>query len=75
MTIIDRKNLTIYGTYAMEGINEIWPRPSSSAVKGITNTATDRHPQAIYDLAGREVKDATLQPGIYVSGKRKFLVK
>ena len=75
MTIIDRKNLTIYGTYAMEGINEIWPRPSSSAIKGITNTAADNHPQAIYDLAGREVKDATLKPGIYVSGKRKFLVK
>ena len=50
MTIVDRKNLTVYGTYALEGINEIYPRPDESSVKSAAQTGNES--EAIYTLQG-----------------------
>ena len=74
MTIIDREHLTVYGTYAMEGINEIWPRPDLSAIRQTTvKPATS---PVVSDLAGRKMPDCNgLQPGIYIMNHKKVLVK
>ena len=73
MTIIDRKNLLVFGIHAMEGINEIYPRPSESAIKN-TLQATDEKPKAVYNLYGQKADGRHLSPGIYVCEGRKFVV-
>ena len=48
---------------------------SSTDIRGIFNqAATDNSPQ-IYDLSGRLVSPHSLQPGLYIQGDRKFLIK
>ena len=73
MTIIDRKNLTIFGTYAMEGINEIHPRPSESVVGSILRTA-DENSRSVYSLNGQKVDREHLAPGLYIKEGNKFVV-
>ncbi len=74
MTIIDRTHLTIFGTYAMEGINEIYPRPSES---GINSTAlpspTNSHR---YNLQGIRISE-NQQPsqGIYIQAGKKVVAR
>ena len=74
MTIIDRTHLTIFGTYAMEGINEIYPRPSES---GINSTAL---PSPInshrYNLQGIRISE-NQQPsqGIYIQAGKKVVAR
>ena len=73
MTIIDRKNLTVFGTYAMEGINEIHPRPSESVVGSILRTA-DENSKSVYSLNGQKVDREHLAPGFYIKEGNKFVV-
>ena len=73
MTIIDRKNLTVFGTYAMEGINEIHPRPSESVVGSILRTA-DENSKSVYSLNGQKVDREHLAPGLYIKEGNKFVV-
>ena len=73
MTIIDRKNLTVFGTYAMEGINDIYPRPSESAVRNMIRTANET-PMTVYRLNGQKVEGRHLAPGLYISQGIKFVV-
>jgi aryl-phospho-beta-D-glucosidase BglC (GH1 family) len=74
MTIIDRKNLTVFGIYAMEGINEIYPRPSESAVRAIQRTAGEKAKQ-IYRIDGQKVAECQLITGIYIQNGQKFVVR
>lgn len=73
MTIIDRQNLRVFGTYAMEGINEIYPRPAESAIGCIEQNAETK-PEGIYRLNGQKADRQHLTPGIYVRNGKKFLV-
>ena len=71
MTIVDRKTLTVFGTYAMEGINEIYPRPSESSVQSIM-PSTVKH-ETIYTLQGIRLKEMPTTKGIYIVNGRKQL--
>ena len=73
MTIIDRKNLKVFGTYAMEGINEIHPRPSESAIRNIIHP-TDENSMPIYRLDGQKTDEHHLSSGIYIRKGQKFVV-
>lgn len=73
MTIIDRQNLNVFGTYAMEGINEIYPRPSEAAVRNIQQTS-DEESVPIYRLDGQKTSSLHLSPGIYIRKSQKFIV-
>ena len=77
MTLINRSSLSIYCTYAMEGINEIYPAPGSDP-SGIKETSADsRQSSAIYNLQGMKVADSSHQAdlcnGIYVTNGRKYV--
>ena len=74
MTIIDRKSLKVFGTYAMEGINEIYPRPSESAIRNIIQP-TSEQPSPIYRLSGQRADEHHLSSGIYIRKGHKFVVK
>ena len=74
MTIIDRKNLKVFGTYAMEGINEIYPRPSESAIRSTTQIP-DELPAQVYRLSGQKVDANHLAPGLYITKRNKFIVR
>ncbi len=74
MTIVDRKNLTVYGTPAMEGINEIYPRPSADGVSSAIFQSNDD--DAIFNLQGMRVSDSQLvKGGIYIKGGRKMIAE
>ena len=74
MTIVDRKNLTVFGTYAMEGINDIYPSPVPTAITQTTVTATED--DALYTLQGIRLPDSHLQKsGIYISNGKKVVIK
>ena len=72
MTIIDRKNLRVFGIHAMEGINEIYPRPSESAIKNTIQTEDEKQ-KTIYNLHGQKMDGHHLPQGLYVSKGRKFV--
>ena len=69
MTIVDRKNLTVYGTYALEGINEIYPRPDESSIK--SSAQTGNKSEAIYTLQGIRVDGVPATKGIYIVNGKK----
>ena len=74
MTIVDRGHLTVFGVYAMEGINEIYPRPSESS---ISETALPHCSSAsLYNLQGVRIPEGH-QPdkGIYIQDGKKIVVK
>lgn len=74
MTIVDRKNLTVYGKYALEGINEIYPRPSEDGVSSATIQKADD--DAIYNLQGMRVNESQMtKGGIFIKGGRKIIVE
>ena len=73
MTIIDRENLTVFGTYAMEGINEIYPRPTELGVRTIERIP-DEHPEYVYRLNGQRVDARHLTKGLYISKGKKIVV-
>ena len=74
MTIVDRKNLTVYGKYALEGINEIYPRPSEDGVSSVTIHKADDG--ALYNLQGMRVNESQMtKGGIFIKGGRKIIVE
>ena len=73
MTIVDRKNLEVFGIYAMEGINEIYPRPSESAIRDI-KASTDEKEISVYRLDGQKIDGHHLTTGIYIQNGQKFVV-
>ena len=73
MTIVDRKNLEVFGIYAMEGINEIYPRPSESAIRDI-KASTDEKEISVYRLDGQKKDGHHLTTGIYIQNGQKFVV-
>ncbi|MBR6262703.1 MAG: glycoside hydrolase family 5 protein [Prevotella sp.] len=74
MTIVDRKNLTVYGKYALEGINEIYPRPSEDGVSSVTIKKADDN--AIFNLQGMRVNESQMtKGGIFIKGGRKIIVE
>ena len=74
MTIVDRKNLTVYGKYALEGINEIYPRPSEDGVSSVTIQKADD--DAIFNLQGMRVNESQMtKGGIFIKGGRKIIVE
>ena len=73
MTIIDRKNLKVFGTHALDGINEIHPSPSESAVNN-AKWISDEKPEYVYRIDGQKVDASRLTPGLYISNGNKFVV-
>ena len=73
MTIVDRKNLEVFGIYAMEGINEIYPRPSESAIRDI-KASIDEKEISVYRLDGQKKDGHHLTTGIYIQNGQKFVV-
>lgn len=75
MTIIERSKLSVYGTFAMEGINEIYPRPSDES--GIRPTPSAQNTDScVYNLQGiRLTHPCQLSKGVYIKGGRKYVVK
>lgn len=73
MTVIDRKNLKVFGTSAMEGINEIYPRPSESAIRNVV-PAENQELHAVYRINGQRVDGDCFPAGLYISEGRKFVV-
>ena len=70
MTIIDRKNLQVFGVHAMEGINEIYPPSNGSSVK--YSAQTDDKRETIYTLQGIRVNEMPATKGVYiVNGKKQ----
>ena len=77
MTLINRKNLSIYCTYAMEGINEIYPAADPSGIADLPTTPPREASSAVYNMQGMKVAgnihQADLHSGIYVINGRKFI--
>ena len=73
MTIVDRKNLKVFNPYAMEGINEIYPRPSEMGM-GIPVQKANRYARTVYRVNGQQLNGKSLSPGLYVSDGEKFVV-
>ena len=70
MTIVDRKNLTVFGTYALEGINEIYPRPAETSIATIPLPAEKR--DDLYTLQGTRLSTPPSK-GIYIANGNKQL--
>ena len=75
MTVVDRKNRTIFGTPAMQGIRDVYPEPSVEGVEAVRIGQT-HHADAVYDLQGRLlVTPGSGNVGIVVSQGRKMLMR
>ena len=74
MTIVDRKNLSVYGIYAMQGINDVFPRPGTDAIAPVKQSQADN--PATYNLQGMYMADhQPLKKGIYIRGGQKVVVE
>ncbi len=71
MTIVDRKTLTVFGTYAMEGINEIYPRPSDSSIHSAMQSNDSS--ETIYTLQGIRISGEPTMKGVYIINGKKHL--
>ena len=74
MTIVDRKHLTVFGTYALEGINDVYPQPDPDGISAVVPA----HPGdgTLYTLQGlRLTPSQHLPAGIYIRDGRKVVVK
>ena len=79
MTIINRKNLTIYNPYMMDGIHEAMEAVGIpvTAVPTVSSDKTDAD-GSTYDLSGRlvSVSPATQLPkGVYIRSGKKHIVR
>lgn len=70
MTIVDRKTLSVFGTYAMEGINEVYPRPTETCVNSIQSSFNQDG--KTYTLWGIQVNEP-MAKGIYIKNGRKII--
>ncbi|MBQ7422176.1 MAG: glycoside hydrolase family 5 protein [Prevotella sp.] len=74
MTIVNRSNRTVFNTYALEGINEIYPQPDITGISqepvsiGRINGAA-----AKYNIAGQRVDDS--YKGIVIQNGKKYVAK
>jgi hypothetical protein len=57
----------------MEGINEIYPRPSESAIRDI-KASIDEKEISVYRLDGQKIDGHHLTTGIYIQNGQKFVV-
>lgn len=78
MTVIDRKNLTIFNPHVMDGIYEAMKALgiSTTSISSIKNYRIDMD-NRIYDLYGRQVaesKTASLPKGVYLQKGKKYIV-
>ena len=69
MTIINRKDLSIYNSLMMEGIREAL---EATAIETITTQAVCSD-DSIYDLQGRKVETAQIPKGIYIQNGKKWI--
>lgn len=79
MTIINRRNCTIFNSYMMDGIHEAMEAVGIpvTAIPAVRNDRTDRGIR-IYDLSGRLVADGQTSPlpkGIYIKNGRKYIIQ
>ena len=70
MTIVDRKTLTVFGTYAMEGINEIYPRPTETCISPIPSSFNQDG--NTYTLLGMQTNQP-MAKGVYIKNRRKII--
>lgn len=70
MTVVDRKTLSVFGTYAMEGINEVYPRPTETCVNPIPSSFNQDG--KTYTLWGIQVNQP-MAKGIYIKNGRKII--
>ncbi|MBQ6203067.1 MAG: glycoside hydrolase family 5 protein [Prevotella sp.] len=78
MTIINRKDLTIYNQYMIDGIHEAMEAVGIplTAISSIKNGRTETRSR-IYDLSGRVVPDqqmSRLPKGVYIQNGRKHII-
>ena len=78
MTIINRKDLTIYNQYMIDGIHEAMEAVEIplTAISSIKNGRTETRSR-IYDLSGRVVPDqqmSRLPKGVYIQNGRKHII-
>jgi hypothetical protein len=78
MTIVNRKDLTIYNPYMMDGIHEAMEAVGIpvTAVPTVSSNKTDTDART-YDLSGRLVTDrpaTELSKGIFIRNGKKLLV-
>ena len=72
MTIVDRTNLKVFGTYAMDGINEVYPRPSESSLN--PKVVPSRQQEGtFYTLQGMRTEGEPTAKGIYIVQGRKLV--
>lgn len=71
MTIIDRNELSVFGVYALEGINEVYPRSSETSIAPIM--ISEKQSAGIYTLQGTRLTSAPTSPGIYIINRRKYV--
>lgn len=80
MTIIDRKNLSVYNPYMMEGIHEAM-EVVGIPVTAVSSVKNDRAvTNSIYDLSGRivaenQLKASLLPKGIYIRNGKKYVIQ
>ena len=70
MTIIDRQALSVFGTYALEGINEVYPRPADTGIGPFPRCGDSLRP-AVYMLTGMRIKTLPAIRSLYVVNGRK----
>jgi hypothetical protein len=75
MTIINRRNLSIYNPYALEGIQEIYPASMNTGVRGIKWNVDQS--TVFYNLQGIKISTDLyrLPHGIYATRGRKVIVR
>ena len=71
MTIVDRKTLSVYGTYALEGINEIYPRPTDTSIGSAVEQS--HFNGGTYTLQGIRIEGEPTAKGIYIVNGRKLI--
>ena len=72
MTIVDRKQLSVFGIYAMQGINDVYPRPDDAGIN-TQDVLYDNEYQATYTLQGVCLNGMPTKRGIYIVNGRKLL--
>jgi len=73
MTLIDRRTLQVFGTYALQGIQQVHPLPSQT---GIENKTADALPAntSLYRLDGQKAEGKKLSPGLYINAGKIILI-
>jgi hypothetical protein len=72
MTVINRKDLSVYNPSMMDGIKA----GVKAASTGISSITLDKFSSnTIFDLHGRKMDNAQLQNGVYIQNGRKWIKK